>query len=206
MGRSRERFKVRVERCWATWSPPLTDSTASCCGLLLSLQHFIKEHLTQDACFEVGVEPSELMPKKLKDFKTEENRAIVLPVEVQKQRLEHYESRRLWKLAIVLKAREEKQEEKTRAEEKLKHDEDVMVRMYDEFLKKEAKRNAHISSSQAKVREVLLKENEQLIKRREAFNKRFEGMTGVFCFLTSTFFTSSSPSFDSSWFSCESAS
>ena len=135
---------------------------------------FIKEKPTKLACFEVGVEPEDLLPKKLKDFRREENRAQVLPPEVQQRRFDHFENRRIWKLAIVLKEREKVLEEEAQRKQKEVSQESQLLNMFKEHMRKEQKRNLHISSSQQKVKEVLLRENEALQKRRKAFEDRFK--------------------------------
>ena len=67
-----------------------------------ALRRLLSDRKIIASCGAVGIPPKDLMPRSMASFRHEEERAMVLPKDKQKKRFQHFENRRLWKLAVVL--------------------------------------------------------------------------------------------------------
>mmetsp|Transcript_146357 Transcript_146357/g.355208 ORF Transcript_146357/g.355208 Transcript_146357/m.355208 type:complete len:639 (+) Transcript_146357:392-2308(+) len=137
-----------------------------------SLAKILDDQVTVDAARAVGIEVGDLVPRPKSYFRTEPNRAEVLPKETQQRRFDHYENRRLWKLAVVLTAAEQGREAKKERMKRKTHLGDELYDVFNGAMEGETVRNKRIKGARDKVENVLLKENELLIRRRKEFAER----------------------------------
>lgn len=137
-----------------------------------SLAKLLSDSTTMDAARAVGIDVGDLVPRPKTYFRTEPNRAEVLPKETQQRRFDHYENRRLWKLAVVLTAAEQGREAKMDRMKRKAHLGDELYEVFNGALQSESMRNLRIKGARDKVENVLLKENELLIQRRKEFAER----------------------------------
>jgi hypothetical protein len=135
----------------------------------MRLKDFLDDPVTRDACTAVGVKPMDLMPRPRESFAREVNRPQILPEAIRDRRFEHFEQRRVYKIALVLQERQDRKDGKTEEQVLAMENESALLQAYDAVYQAEMARTAKIDSAARKARNVLVRENDVLMARREKY-------------------------------------
>lgn len=138
-----------------------------------ALRRLLSDNNIRASCDAVGIVPKDLMPRSLASFRHEEDRAMVLPKDKQRKRFNHFENRRLWKLAVVLTNAQQRDKKPAISEKELQNkSQQNLAAVFKAAVYAEKNRVKKIKQARQKVVGVLTRENELLRMRRREFNER----------------------------------
>lgn len=140
------------------------------------LKRKLRDNLFLDACYMTGVNPNELQPKSLEDFRTHPNRAQELTREEQKLRFEDFQSDRLELLETVVAEEERAYVTSAKLEEMQAKEMKKLQHEFSQSLRLEQNQVNQMVKGRQKYERVLEVENRRIYKQRQKSEKRYEDM------------------------------